>query len=87
MLYYYQTKESLQYAIFLLEKKYLQYAVFLKWDFKSLNKSKTLSLRLCLDPNKAQVKTRVLDGLEFSKNQPLWGFLFLRLDSSAADNR
>ena len=35
----------------------------LRRDFKSLNLSKTRSLR------QAQVKTRVSDGLEFSKNQ------------------
>ena len=40
-----------------------------------------------LDPSKAQVKTRVLDGLEFSKNQQPWVFRFLRLRSSTADDR
>jgi len=40
-----------------------------------------------LDPSIAQVKTRVLDGLKFSKNQPSWGFLSLRLESSGADDR
>jgi len=40
----------------------------------------------CSDPSKAQVKTQVLDGLEFSKNQPSWVFLSLRLESSAADD-
>ena len=53
----------------------------LRRDLKSLNLSKTRSLR------QAQVKTRVLDGLEFSKNQPSWRFLSLRLESSAADDR
>ena len=33
-------------------------------------------LCVCLDPSKAQVKTRVLDGLEFRKNQPSWVLLF-----------
>ena len=54
-----------------------------RWDFKSLNPSKTRSLRLLR--GKAQVKTRVFDGLEFSKNQPSWGFLSLRLESLATD--
>ena len=44
-------------------------------------------LCVCLDPSKAQVKTRVWDVLEFSKNQPPWVFLSLRLESSAADDR
>ena len=33
-------------------------------------------LCVCLDQSKDQVKTRVLDGLEFSKNQPPWVFSF-----------
>ena len=44
-------------------------------------------LCVCLDPSKAQVKTRVLDGLKFSKNQPSWVFLSVRLESSSADDR
>ena len=58
---------------------------FLGWDFKSLNPTKTRSLRL-LRPSKAQVKTRGLDGLDFSKNQPSWVLLSLRLESSVADD-
>ena len=38
-------------------------------DFKSLTRLKP-GLCVCLDPSKAQIKTRVLDGLESSKNQP-----------------
>ena len=48
------------------------------------------SLCVCLDPSKAQVKTRVLDGLEFNKNQPALLFLLSLhhqlLKSSAADD-
>ena len=44
-------------------------------------------LCVCLDPSKAQVKTQVLGGLLFSKNQPSWVFLSLRLESSAAEDR
>ena len=43
-------------------------------------------LFVCIDPSKAKVKTLVLDGLEFSKNQPSWVLLSLRLESSAADD-
>ena len=44
-------------------------------------------LCVCLDQSKDQVKTRVLDGLEFSKNQSSWVLLSLRFESSAADDR
>ena len=47
-------------------------------DFKSLNPIVKPGLCVCLDPSKAQVKSRVLDGLEFSKNQPPWVFLSSR---------
>ena len=33
-------------------------------------------LCVCLDQSKDQVKTQVLDGLEFNKNQPPWVFSF-----------
>ena len=45
------------------------------------------SLCVCLDPSKAQVKTQVLDGLEFSKNQPSWVIHSLRLDAAADDHK
>ena len=56
-------------------------------DFKSLNPSKTRSLHLLIDQSKAQVKTWVLDGPRFSKNQQSWVFFSLRLESSAADRK
>ena len=58
----------------------------LRWDFKSLNPSKTQSVRRW-DPSKGQVKIWVLDDLKFSKNQTSWVFLSLRLEASAADDR
>jgi hypothetical protein len=39
----------------------------------------------CSDPSKAQVKTQVLNGLEFGKNQPPWVFLSSRLRSSVVN--